>query len=79
MLPLLKDLICTNPFVDEIDFKDKGIHYIDTTVVELLGRFTELRKVSFCLKVISKCRLICKITRFESCRPIYQLCARLWT
>lgn len=45
MLPLLKDLIITNPFVEEIEFCDKGIFQLDQHSVDLLGRFTELRKV----------------------------------
>ena len=45
MLPLLKELISRNPFVEEIDFCDKGIYSVDAHIVELLGRFTELKKV----------------------------------
>ncbi len=46
MLPLLRDLIITNPFVEEIEFADKGILQLDHHSVDLLGRFTELRKVT---------------------------------
>jgi len=45
MLPLLKDLISRNPFVEEVDFSDKEIYSLDSHMVELLGRFTELKKV----------------------------------
>jgi hypothetical protein len=45
MLPLLKDLISRNPFVEEVDFNDKDIYSLDSHMVELLGRFTELKKV----------------------------------
>ena len=45
MLPLLKDLISRNPFVEEVDFSDKEIYTLDSHMVELLGRFTELKKV----------------------------------
>ena len=46
MLPLLKELITRNPFVDEVDFSKEGISHFDPHSVDLLGRFTELRKVS---------------------------------
>ena len=46
MLALLKQLITTNPFVDEVDFEGQEIEYFDPHAADLLGRFTELRKVS---------------------------------
>jgi hypothetical protein len=46
MLALLKNLITTNPFVDEVDFEAQEIEYFDPHAADLLGRFTELRKVS---------------------------------
>ena len=46
MLGLLKELITRNPFVDEVDFSNEGIQYFDPHSVDLLGRFTELKKVS---------------------------------
>jgi hypothetical protein len=45
MLALLKNLITSNPFVDEVDFEAQEIDYFDPHAVELLGRFTELKKV----------------------------------
>ena len=54
MLQFLKELISTNPFVEEIDLENKytpsltllrGITSLDSTSVDLLGRFSELRKV----------------------------------
>jgi hypothetical protein len=53
MLPLLKDLISRNPFVEEVDFSDKEIYTLDSHMVELLGRFTELKKVrTFSLQIL---------------------------
>lgn len=46
MLALLKNLITSNPFVDEVDFEQQEIEYFDPHAVDLLGRFTELKKVS---------------------------------
>ena len=46
MLGLLKELITRNPFVDEVDFSNEGIQYFDPHSVDLLGRFTELRKIN---------------------------------
>ena len=46
MLPLLKELISRNPFVEDIDLSEKGIYSFDQSSADLLGRFTELRKVS---------------------------------
>jgi hypothetical protein len=46
MLALLKNLITSNPFVDEVDFEAQEIDYFDPHAVDLLGRFTELKKVS---------------------------------
>jgi hypothetical protein len=46
MLALLRELISRNPFVEEIDFSDSELYCVDSTSVELLGRFTELKKVS---------------------------------
>ena len=51
MLPLLKELISRNPFVEEVDFQEKSIYTIDTHTVELLGRFTELKKVNPFFKI----------------------------
>ena len=45
MLPLLKELITRNPFVDEVDFSKQGLTHFDPHSVDLLGRFTELKKV----------------------------------
>ena len=45
MLSLLKDLITKNQFVEEVDFSNEGIQYFDPHSVDLLGRFTELKKV----------------------------------
>lgn len=45
MLPLLKELISRNPFVEDVDFQDKGVYTLDSHMVELLGRFTELKRV----------------------------------
>jgi len=39
MLSYLRELIGTNPFVEEIDFENKGISTLDPHSVELLGRF----------------------------------------
>ena len=46
MLGLLKELITRNPFVDEVDFSNEGIQYFDPHSVDLLGRFTELKKIN---------------------------------
>ena len=46
MLNLLKELISRNPFVDEVDFSNESIQHFDPNAVDLLGRFTELKKVS---------------------------------
>ena len=46
MLGLLKELITRNPFVDEVDFSNEGIQYFDPLSVDLLGRFTELKKIN---------------------------------
>ena len=46
MLALLRELISRNPFVEEVDFSDSELYSVDSTSVELLGRFTELKKVS---------------------------------
>lgn len=46
MLPYLKELITTNPFVEEIDLENKGIASLDAHSVDLLGKFQELRKIN---------------------------------
>lgn len=46
MLTFLKDLITTNPFVEEIDLENKGITSLDPHSVDLLGRFSELKKIN---------------------------------
>jgi Leucine-rich repeat (LRR) protein len=46
MLSFLKDLITTNPFVEEIDLENKGITSLDPHSVDLLGRFSELKKIN---------------------------------
>ena len=46
MLGLLKELITRNPFVDEVDFSNEAISYFDPHSVDLLGRFTELKKIN---------------------------------
>lgn len=46
MLSLLKDLISQNPFVEELEFQDRGIDRLDAHSVEILSRFSELRKIS---------------------------------
>lgn len=68
MLPLLKELISRNPFVDQVEFRDCNIHSVDATAIELLGRFTELRKVTFIR--FDLFRLTCKITTLGSCLQI---------
>ena len=54
MLALLKTLITTNPFVDEVDFEQQEIEYFDPHAVDLLGRFTELRKINLADNFIRK-------------------------
>lgn len=46
MLAFLKELITTNPFVEEIDLENKGITSLDPHSVDLLGRFSELKKIN---------------------------------
>ena len=46
MLSLIKDLISQNPFVEELEFQDRGIDRLDAHSVEILSRFSELRKIS---------------------------------
>ena len=46
MLSFLKDLITTNPFVEEIDLENKGITTLDPHSVDLIGRFSELKKIN---------------------------------
>jgi Leucine-rich repeat (LRR) protein len=46
MLSLLKDLISQNPFVEELEFQDRGIDRLDAHTVEILSRFSELSKIS---------------------------------
>ena len=46
MLSFLKELITTNPFVEEIELEDKGIHSLDPHSVDLIGRFSELKKIN---------------------------------
>lgn len=42
MLGLLKELITSNPFVEEVDFSAQGLTHFDPHSVDLLGRFSEL-------------------------------------
>ena len=60
MLPLLKELITRNPFVDEVDFSKEGISHFDPHSVDLLGRFTELRKVS-CIVSLKSSNTDCEL------------------
>lgn len=46
MLSFLKELITTNPFVEEIELENKGITSLDAHSVDLLGRFSELKKIN---------------------------------
>jgi hypothetical protein len=46
MLSFLKDLITTNPFVEEIDLENHGISSLDPHSVDLIGRFSELKKIN---------------------------------
>lgn len=46
MLSFLKELITTNPFVEEIDLENKGITSLDPHSVDLIGRFSELKKIN---------------------------------
>ncbi len=46
MLGLLKELITTNPFCEEIDFENKGLTSWDAHSADLLGRFTELKRIN---------------------------------
>jgi Leucine-rich repeat (LRR) protein len=54
MLTLLRDLITTNPFVEEVDFTDKQIQYIDQNSLQVLARFSELRKINLADNEIAK-------------------------
>lgn len=54
MLSFLKDLITTNPFVSEIDLENKGLTTLDMHSVDLLGRFSELRKINLSENYIRK-------------------------
>jgi len=47
MLNLLKELLSRNPFVEILDFTDIQIQVLDSHAIDLLGRFTELKRVSF--------------------------------
>lgn len=46
MLALLKDLITSNPFEEEVNFENQGLSHMDPHSVDLLGRFTELKKIN---------------------------------
>ena len=46
MLALLKDMITTNPFAEEVDFENRGINSLDSVCVDLLSRFNELSKIN---------------------------------
>lgn len=46
MLSFLKELITTNPFVEDIDLENKGITSLDPHSVDLIGRFSELKKIN---------------------------------
>lgn len=54
MLGLLKELITTNPFTEEVDFEGQNINSVDAVCVELLSRFSELRKVNLAENNIRK-------------------------
>ena len=54
MLGLLKDLITTNPFCEEIDFENRGITSWDAHAADLLGRFTELKRINLADNQIRK-------------------------
>jgi len=54
MLNFLKELIATNPFVEELDFENRGITTLDTTSVELIGRFAELKLLNLADNHIKK-------------------------
>jgi len=54
MLTFLKDLITTNPFVEEIDLENKGITAIESHAVDLLGRFSELKRINLAENHIRK-------------------------
>ena len=46
MLALLKELITSNPYVEEVDFSNQGLSHFDPHSVDLLGRFSELKIAS---------------------------------
>ena len=46
MLSFLKDLITTNPFVEDIDLENRGITSLDAHSVDLMSRFSELKKIN---------------------------------
>lgn len=54
MLSFLKELITTNPFVEEIELENKGITSLDPHSVDLLGRFSELKKINLAENHIRK-------------------------
>ena len=54
MLSFLKDLITTNPFVEDIDLENKGLTSLDMHSVDLLGRFSELRKINLAENYLRK-------------------------
>jgi len=67
MLGLLKELISRNPFVEEVDFTDKQIQNLDNHVIELLGRFTELKRVSSeYFGGYRDCRSTCQTTKSKN-------------
>ena len=46
MLSFLKELISQNPFVEDIEFQERGIDRLDNHSVEILSRFSELKKIN---------------------------------
>lgn len=51
---LLRDLITSNPFADEIDFSNKGLAHLDQNSVTILGKFSELRRLNLSDNEIQK-------------------------
>ena len=54
MLNYLKELITTNPFIIDIDLENKGIVSLDPHSVDLLSRFSELKKINLADNHIKK-------------------------
>ena len=45
MLSYLKELLTSNPFISSLDLSNRGITVLDPHSVQLLARFTELRRL----------------------------------